>query len=320
MRLEFEDSKESHIRIVYLLGILTLLAMGCMSKETLEPAPTPVPTHLTDSAKLERFIKRMFSHSMRPGSQANGEPQIFLGEMPSDFDVQVPEDADIIGSLVQGDKSFQAIVDTPMDQGEAAKFYSEALATAGWLEQPRHEQGGFTSASEGVSLGFCSNENFVLYLTLSDSPVENLTEVRLRTTNFSGFPRSPCDQDEGMGRSEARLTLVGDILPTLGSPAGARSTGGSYSSASMGFSDKSVRSETTLNTGLSAVELEEHYRKQLEDLDWKLVEKGAEGPMAISTWRLTDEKGNERWGLLWVVEGPEEDRRTAVIQVTLPGR
>ena len=89
----------------------------------------------------------------------------------------------------------------------------------------------------------------------------------------------------------------------------------------MGFDGSASASLTvTLETNLSAVFLEEHYRRQLEDLDWELLEQGAAGPVAASNWRLTAEGGEERSGLLWVVEGPGEDQRTASIEVWRPGK
>jgi len=89
----------------------------------------------------------------------------------------------------------------------------------------------------------------------------------------------------------------------------------------MGFDGSASASlAVTLKTDLSAAFLEEHYREQLEDLGWELLEQGAAGPVAASVWLVTTGGGEERRGLMWVVEGPAEDQRTASIEVWRPGK
>ena len=301
------------MKVIFILGILTLLAMGCTSSPT--PTAMPVPTPITESARLEQFVKRLLSPStMGPGVPTIAEPQILLGELPPDFDVPVPEGADVLGSLVQSDRSFQAILDLPMDQGESGEFYVAALHDAGWSERSRGSRGGFTSAGN-VPFAFCSGDNTMLTLTLSESPIEGLTEVRFFTFNVKGMGRSPCDQSRKGGARLDMISPTGFKLPTLRSPAGVRETG-----SSSGSSHNSVRSEVSLITDMSAVDLEEHYRRQLLELGWELAEQAAAGPLAVSTWRFANTEGQEHSGLLWALEGPEENNRTAVIQVSLPNR
>ncbi len=310
------------MRLVSLIGILLVLAMACTTSDA--PVASSAPVRIIDGAQLEQFVKRLYTRPAGVSPEIQGEPQILLGELPPGFDVRSPDGTSVLGSVVHGDSSFQAILDAPMERQEAQKFYSEALVEAGWRGQNRPEQRGFTGSSESIPLGFCSDKNIVLYMFLSDSPIDGFTEARIQGTNYDDLLPSICDeravgeQSRGPVSSVPRQISSDDVLPSLKSPGGVISMRTS-TGMSRNESESSATSEVSLNTEMSAADLEEHYRKQLEDLNWDLVEKGATGPVAVSTWRFIDEDGEDLWGLLWVVEGPHEDQRTALIKVTRLG-
>lgn len=305
------------MRLIWLIGILILLAIGCASGESAAPASVPTPIPGSDIARLEQLVTRLYTQPPGVSPKLGGAPQILVGKMPPNFGVRIPDGAYILGSVLQSDDSFQAIVDLPFELPEGEAVFTAALAEAGWREQRRPDQPGFNT-SRSVPLVYCSNGDTFLYITLSESPVENFTEARIQATKFDNVPRV-CQEDAA---PEVLSSSETPELPSLSSPEGVIASGSRSSAArAMGFDGSASASLTvTLKTNLSAVFLEEHYRRQLEDLDWELLEQGAAGPVAASNWRFTTEGGEERRGLLWVVEGPGEDQRTASIEVWRPGK
>ncbi|MCH8989457.1 MAG: hypothetical protein IIA92_11710 [Chloroflexi bacterium] len=308
------------MRLTWLIAILMLLAVGCASGESVAPASVPTPIPGSDIAKLEQLVTRLFTQPSTIAPDDEGEPQILVGKMPPNFGVRIPDGAYILGSVLQNDDSFQAIVDLPFDRSEGEAFFTAALAEAGWREQRRPDQPGFNT-SRSVRLVYCSSGDTLLYIFLSESPVENFTEARIQATKFDNVPRSVCQED-----AATEVSPFGESpdLPSLSSPAGIissrtrNSASSTFVGASAGGASASAGMGVTFATDLSAADLEEHYREQLEALDWELLEQGAAGPVVASTWRFTTEEGEGRRGLLWVVEGPGVDQRTAFIEVTRP--
>ena len=312
------ERREMSMKLTWLIGILILLAVGCGSGESVAPASVPTPIPGSDIAKLEQLVTRLFTQRSTIAPDDEGAPQILVGKMPPNFGVLIPDGAYILGSVLQSDDSFQAIVDLPFELPEGEAVFTAALAEAGWREQRRPDQPGFTTR-RSVPLVYCSSGDTLLYVSLSESPVENFTEARIRAAKFDNVPRSVCPEDvahEVLSSSET------PELPSLSSPDGVIASGSRSTAArAMGLDGSASASLTvTLKTDLSAADLEEHYREQLEALDWELLEQGAAGPVASSVWRVTTEGGEERRGLLWVVEGPAEDQRTASIEVWRPGK
>ena len=311
------ERREMSMRLTWLIGVTIMLAVGCASGESAAPASVPTPIPGSDIAKLEQLVTRLFTQRSTIAPDDEGAPKILVGKMPPNFGVLIPDGAYILGSVLQSDDSFQAIVDLPFELPEGEAVFTAALAEAGWREQRRPDQPGFNT-SRSVPLVYCSSGDTLLYVSLSESPVENFTEARIRATKFDNVPRV-CQED---GAPEVLSSSETPELPSLSSPDGVIASGSRSSAArAMGFDGSASASlAVTLNTDLSAADLEEHYREQLEALDWELLEQGAAGPVVASTWRFTAEGGEFRRGLLWVVEGPEVDQRTAFIEVWRPGK
>jgi len=55
---------------------------------------------------------------------------------------------------------------------------------------------------------------------------------------------------------------------------------------------------------ISAEQTEAHYREQLTEAGWILLDNNTAGPSAWSTWRFTDD-GGETWGaMLLIIKSP----------------
>lgn len=306
------------MRFTWLIGILMLLTVGCASDGSGDRTSNPTPIATADVAKLEQLVTRLYTQPAGVLPKYEGTPHILVGELPLDFGVRLPDGANIFGSVVHSNNSFQAVVDLPLDRSEGEAFFVAALAEAGWRDQRDPDEAGFITSSN-YPLGYCSGGDILLYIFLSDSPVENFTEARISATNLDNLPRSVCEEDE-----DSVYPADGEMayLPTLKAPAGVISLGGQASAVNQ-RNDPSrpgprASIEITLSTEISAADLEEYYREQLDGLDWELLEQGTMGPVAASTWRFTDEAGEGHLGLLWVVEGPGVDWRTAFLEVTRP--
>ena len=288
--------------VVMLVPLALMLALtGCISPSSASAPETSVSTGDSDT-DLARFVKRLFNYHY----SSLGEPKILPGELPSDLavDIPIPETAEIIGSLVQSDKSkkyenVQIILDVPGEPEDALAFYQEQLAETGWHEFERYSssrQGGFVPSQQPVSATFCRYENKGPSLSvITYAPEGKPTDVRLSLVND---PQSGmCSQE----RNDPRPGGFGEPFPSLKAPEGALQTGGSS-----GGSGNSRRASAELETELGLEELQAHYQQQLEATEWKLEDQGSGDALAWSTWSFTDDSGSE-WAGLFMVRAFGED-------------
>jgi len=291
--------KKHFPRVLTLLVVplaLIVVAAGCAA-----PAgPPPSPGKLDNSdTELTRLVKRYLTY---PGG-GYGEPEILVGELPSDLpvDVPIPKDAEVIGSITtprsDKHKSIQIMLDVPREPDEVMEFYRGCLTKKGWREEMKRPSsaGGFVSPMVRSRVNFCYEGKLLLNVYAYSTEEGKPTDVRLHVN----------DDPQIVAYAEEPVRPgAGDVLPALLAPEGAIQMRGSVG----GSGGERRYSQATLETNLSANKLHTHYRAQLLEAGWKLEEEGGDGTVAWSTWSFVDDSDNDWVGLL-LVRAPKEDWR-----------
>jgi hypothetical protein len=215
----------------------------------------------------------------------------------------------MIGSLTrepgwQMPRDIEVVLDAPGSEDSMLRFYEEQFGQRGWRVAPQfgHRPGGFMAGPEGEGRMFRRGDDGLAILLTARPVKAGWVEVRLRTQwippEAEFHPPPP-----GQG-----------LIPQLRQPAGVRLV-----NASGGGGGASWTSEALVETAKDVSELEGHFARQLEAAEWKKRAGGAAGPLAWSSW-VAPGKG-ERFGYLFVVEAPGENRRSLWVRVeSTPGR
>ena len=272
-----------------------------------EPTPTPAPVPIPeDKEGLEELLGRIFE-------SGRGQVRILPEALPSGFDIPLPPGARVVGSLVFAKEDSAAretaiMLDVAMKPREVEEFFQEELAEAGWYSPQRFLPQGFVSA-EGTLVSsmpfflFCNDaEDISMQLTIFP-PEDGLSGVRIA---YSDQRRNPC------GRSGP--SAPAPTLPALKVPSGSKIEG-----SGSGDGGDHANAEITLVTDLTAVALAEHFGEQLEELAWALVEEGALGPSAWSTWKYEDSDGNPWVGLLLAIDLPDGKTSYTILNTVQTG-
>lgn len=276
---------------------LMLVVAGCAAPPGLPPSPGPPPSPISPDTELNRLVKRYLTY---PGTPY-GELEILVGELPSGLpvDVPIPEDAEVIGSIVRSDKykSIQIMLDVPQQPDEIIEFYRDCLTEKGWEEMAQPSPSGFVSPMMRSRVNFCYGGKISLNLYAYPTEEGKPTDVRLHVNDDPQSYKAYTEEPVRPG------VLPGDILPALLAPEGAIHHGGGA-----GGSHDRWYSQAMLETSFSTEELQAHYKAQLLEAGWKLKEEGAGETIAWSTWSVADDSGND-WAGLLLVRATKEDWR-----------
>jgi hypothetical protein len=293
------------------IALLVLLAAACTRGEQASSGPegmagdSPAPVSASgspasyesevvggDEAALREFIGRALTYHY---SGATGGTTVLVGGLPENigFDLPVPEDSRVIGSIVRGtmEGGTEIILDVGLAPEEALTFYREQLLQAGWEEQTQQGlSGGFVSGS-WPSTTFCLGENeAVIFLSAYAQPGLP-TELRLNIqeeAQYSACLAQPMGMDEAM-----------PLIPSLVSPPDSLIQSGGGSSGE-GMAETSA----VLKTELSMGALAQQYAAQLIEAGWNPLAQD-EGPeLAWSFWSVADAEGQDWSGLLLIYKSP----------------
>jgi len=238
----------------------------------------------SSNAEILLFVERMLTF---PGTSLGKVIAILPGMLPADlpFEVPVPDGSEVIGSMLfSEDKCEQVLIilDVPQKPGKIIEFYRKNLKKAGWTEPESYNKiWGFSSIqSMPQTAAFCKHEREGPSLVISVFTLdgEKPAEVRL---SLCTNPQVPVCQERYEPRESTKI-----VLPILLAPESAEKRGGGESS-----SGNMQMLYTILETELSVIELETHYRNQLIETGWELKEKESRGSIAWSTWSFSDEFG-----------------------------
>ncbi len=297
--------------LAILIALVFAAACGNGDDEARNEQTPSQPEVAGSESELARLVRRMFSFRY-PGAPDPGEVQVLAGRLPDELPVELPmpDDADVVGSVVRGDENVEIVLDVPGEPESVLDAYGERLAAAGWSEPEfgGPPTGGFAPADGAFGSTFCRDGEDP-YLTVSAFALGDgdMSDVRLSLSSGSeGF--SPCEEQMVPPGPPGG---VQGLIPRLEAPRDSTMTGGGEG----GGGGDSWYSSSTLKTEMSVADLEEHYRAQLEDAGWNRDDSGAGGPAAWSTWTFTDE--GDRWsGVFLVLDIPEqEDTRFLYLRI-----
>ena len=245
-----------------------------------------------DEAALREFIGRALTYHY---AGATGGTTVLIGGLPENlgFDLPVPEDSRVIGSIVRGtlEGGTEIILDVDLAPEEALAFYREQLLQAGWEEQTEQAYGGGFVSGSWPSTTFCLNENDAVIFLSAYAPPSLPTELRLniqQEAQYSACLAQPMGMDEASG-----------LIPSLVSPPDSLIQSGGGSSGE-GMAETSAVLRSNLSTGALA----EQYAAQLLEAGWKPLAQDEEPELAWSFWSVADAEGQDWSGLLLIFKSP----------------
>lgn len=255
----------------------------------------------TNEALLHELVLRL---SVFPGDPRLSNPQLLVGQLPSNLNIPLPEGCRILGSLVRSQEIVSIVVDSRLSPEAVLQFYKDRLSADGWKEQEvlRPPHGGFVhSGLRGLEnrVVFCKGERGPAFTVSAFESGNGATDVRLEVNNSAEF--SPCALQNRMQRRMMHHTIQ-NLIPPLVPPKGAGQFGGGG-----GGGMDSWHSSATLTTDLELPDLATHYTTQLAKGGWKLTGEGHDGPIAWSTWTFSDEQGEPWRGLFFILKVPGKE-------------
>lgn len=276
-----------------MFGLVAMIAVACNAAAS-APTPTAEPP---DDSELLRLVERIFSPAGPYGDQDRAT--VLVGDLPPDFDIQLPEGTDVIGSVINENRS-QIVLDLPGIPQDSFADLTRILADGGWENRDLPSgpnSGGFVPGPlGGIEFALFCSESDERSLNASAFEMEGgVTDLRLHLSRNEDY--SPCDDE----LTAYRGSLRDDLFPPLSAPEGAQQQGGGG-----GGGGRDFYTSTQLKTELSVQQVDEHYRQQLFDSGWTLVDSGSESSVGWSTWRFTDDDERTWGGMLLVLQTPED--------------
>lgn len=247
-------------------------------------------------------IKELAERALRPRTpfaDADHEVNLLLGQVPEGLLDNLPDhpNSRLLGSVVRktGDRveSIEVLLENTGDLDAVLSFYESGLGALGWMQTPipRPMAGGFTRDVFAGVRWFRRDEAGP---TISAS-VSSIGRGRIDTRISIEYRRAaPFAQPIG---SRAAL----QELPMLRAPADVPlqpQGGGGLGTGSW--------SEAIAITDLPAQALEAHFGQQFLESGWQQVDRGADGPLAWSTWRKSIDEQSTR--VLLVIETAADQR------------
>ncbi len=265
---------------------------------------------------LREMIVRLVTF---PGDPRVNNPHVLIGQIPEGlpFELPLPPDSIILGTLIRGPESASIILNVDQPPGLMLAWYREHMKEAGVqeLEMPGVAQrSGFTQTgiAAGMQATFCygSRGPSLMVNALSRDKDETKADVRLEL-DIKGMA---CRY---FAKNRMQRPLFASLLPQLAPPPRSTQRIDSVGSSSTFDSVNSIAT-LILENDMSVVELASHYNTQLESSGWIRSDAGSAGPIAWSTWAFRDED-NELWyGSLFILRTPtQQPQYTLYIQAKM---
>jgi len=244
-------------------------------------------TEVGNESSIEELATRLME-PLDPGVLQ--EVQLLVGQLPDNMpiDLPIPDDARIIGSMIQGRKNINIVLDVNLTPEQVLDFYRESMAAGNWSEIEQRR--GF--AFNEIKIVMCQNNNDPP-LTIRAYPVDSgLTDVRLNIETDPEY--SPC---KACRETEDNWLKP---LPTLVAPSDSKEFNQGSGTSRSDFVSTSITMETSMNSSV----LVAHYGDQFKAANWTKQADGDSASFAWSTWTLRDEDALTWRAFLWAVDLP----------------
>ncbi len=244
-------------------------------------------TEVGNESSIEELAIRLME-PLDPGVLQ--EVQLFVGQLPDNMpiDLPIPDYARIIGSMIQGRKNINIVLDVNLTPEQVLDFYRESMAASNWSEI--EERRGF--AFNEIKLVMCQNSNDPP-LTIRAYPVESSpTDVRLNIETDPEY--SPCKACREIEDNWLKP------LPRLLAPSDSKEFNQGSGTSRSDLVSTSITMETSMNSSV----LVAHYGNQFKAANWTKQAEGDSASFAWSTWTLQDEDALTWRAFLWAVDLP----------------
>lgn len=278
--------------VMFAIGVLFVAALACNGAAA-----------RSANSDLQRLVERLVG-----GPLVTESPELLPGHLPPNFDLPIPEGSEVLGSVViptENGGTTHVVLDVPGEPDDVFSSLTHALARRGWRDESRGiTDSGFVSSRFGPpsSALFCS-ETESASLNVSAFPLrDGLTDLRFILLNNVG--QSHCDLEPPTRVESSRGETP---LPTLTAPPAVQQSG---VGSGGGISSNGVRNfhtEADLVGSISVEQAEAHYREQLTEAGWTLIDNNTAGPSAWSTWRFADDSETVWGAMLLVTKIPEAE-------------
>jgi hypothetical protein len=304
--------------------LIGIVLAGLAAVAGIQPVlrPAPVDAQAEDAAQIRDLAERLLTPTSPMGFAMGGgeapRAQIHVGRLPADFPLAlpIPPGGRLVGSAQRGMSGDVANVDVaieaPGTPAQILSFYDAALPAAGLYLAPNSygSSGGFQPGAAKRSESYCLSEAGPWINVSATERGGGQTDVRASVTlqgPSTGSPATymtPCSTDTRRGYPGTTSRL----LPRVSGPSGVPLQSSGIST----MGDDYAMSSVVANTDMGVVDLERFFAQQVEAAGWTLRTRGAEGPVAWSTWTLPE--SGEYAGFLYALEAPGEQRKRLTLQ------
>jgi hypothetical protein len=312
----------SVIAAVALLGLTALVAAQNIQPEGAQnnPADAPMSQFAQVIGGDEAGLRELLSRVVSTSDSAPEQSVIYVTRLPDNipFDLPLPEDAQVIGSVYYASQSrIEIILDVPQSPDDLIQFFRTSLSAGQWaaLSAAAIPVGGFVSQPWSTDY-FCYQTDAAM-LGVTAKASETLTHVTLLI--FTPADATPCG---GAGTIDASGEPY-SLLPQLQTPDGVTLVPGTNGIQNPGVVEQGYTGvSATLSSDLPVSKLTQAYHRQLEDAGWYLVSQEVSDKMAWSAWTLQDAEGKTWTGTFVLIPRPAvEDQYAAQVMVeTMPAQ
>lgn len=307
--------------VVFVIAAIIATAGAIVAYDRFRPTDQHAASQGTSSSTQSGdATTELASRLLTPSYMPDGgkyEVRLFPAQLPPDpkIDLPQPTGARLVGSALRlrngTAASLDAVLDVPGTATDAAGFYDRELAKLGWSPAPNRgptNQGGFIQSFPVTTRMYCKGENPPWYnvniFTPPSAPLDVRAHIEFINPNVpaGGAYMGPCSAQPGVVPMSGMTKL-----PALRPPDGVVLRGGM---GGMSGSDRQS-SEAGATTTLSASELETAFAQQLAAAGWTKIARGADGPIAWSTWKIP---GDGDWRGLLLVNETSGDRRSLLLR------
>ncbi len=313
------------------LGITVLALIA----SAIAPANPSLAQEVDDPERVRELAERLFASGSSAGlmyAMGGASPRLTArllpGQLPDGLPLTIPIPAggQIVGSVertINGQLAgADVLLEAPGTTTQLRELYENALLHQGWVAPASppaggFQQRGFQQSSPVLSYMRCAGDDWGTALVMFGTRDAGRAEVWLSislpaparaTDSFNPVATSPCAMMAGSGTSQGSPSFRRDLLTELRSPVGSRLQIGG---GAMG--PDYATTEATVETRLSAGELEAAFGRQLERHGWVKLDSGDAGSVAFSSWALPHEPD---WsGMLAIMATPTENRYAVSVRV-----